>query len=232
LRTGRIVDLGCGSGILSESLSNAGYDVLGIDLSPDMLRIARRRAPRAVFRIAFFRIASVHRAELPEAIAIVAVGECLNYLFDDRADRRRPDPLERLERLFRRVHGALLPGGIFLFDLAEPGRLAGRTSLEEHWEGADWALLLNATEDKKRNLLVRRITTFRRLGAGPRAQYRRDEEIHRLRLFPRPQTVRLLRKAGFHVRSLPGYSRFRFPAGVTGYFCVAQPHPTPPHRHK
>jgi SAM-dependent methyltransferase len=224
LRSGRIVDLGCGSGILSESLSKAGYDVLGIDLSPAMLRIARRRAPRAVFRIA-----SVHRAELPEAIAIVAVGECLNYLFDVRGDPRWP---HRLERLFHRVYRALRPGGIFLFDLAEPGRLGGRTSLEAHWDGADWALLLNANEDRTRNLLVRRITTFRHLGTGPRARYRRDQEVHRLRLFPRSQTVRLLRKAGFRVRTLPGYSGFRFPAGMTGYFCVAQPNPTPPHRHK
>ena len=46
---GLVVDLGCGTGILARRLSDAGYDVLGVDYSADMLRIARSHAPRAKF---------------------------------------------------------------------------------------------------------------------------------------------------------------------------------------
>ena len=42
--SGLVVDLGCGSGIWARALTDAGYDVLGVDPSAAMLRIARRRA--------------------------------------------------------------------------------------------------------------------------------------------------------------------------------------------
>jgi SAM-dependent methyltransferase len=47
---GRVVDLGCGPGVLTRALSSTGYEVTGIDVSPRMLEIARRIAPRATFR--------------------------------------------------------------------------------------------------------------------------------------------------------------------------------------
>jgi SAM-dependent methyltransferase len=48
---GLVVELGCGSGASSRLLTEAGYDVVGIDASPAMIELARRRAPRAAFRI-------------------------------------------------------------------------------------------------------------------------------------------------------------------------------------
>src|SRR3954447_19357552 len=48
--SGLVVELGCGTGISTQIVSDAGYDVLGIDISDDMLAIARERAPRASFR--------------------------------------------------------------------------------------------------------------------------------------------------------------------------------------
>ncbi|HET6881614.1 MAG TPA: methyltransferase domain-containing protein, partial [Pirellulales bacterium] len=62
---GLVVDLGTGSGIVAEQLSLAGYDVLGIDLSADMLALARRRAPHATFRQQ-----SLVDAEIPPCIAV------------------------------------------------------------------------------------------------------------------------------------------------------------------
>jgi 2-polyprenyl-3-methyl-5-hydroxy-6-metoxy-1,4-benzoquinol methylase len=49
IRRGLVVDVGCGSGVLAEKLTAAGFDVLGIDISPAMIAIARHRAPRATF---------------------------------------------------------------------------------------------------------------------------------------------------------------------------------------
>ena len=45
IRDGFVVDVGCGTGVLAARLVEAGYRVLGIDLSPSMLRIARPRVP-------------------------------------------------------------------------------------------------------------------------------------------------------------------------------------------
>ena len=49
IRAGLVTDLGCGSGILAAALTEAGYDVLGVDLSESMLALAAARAPRASF---------------------------------------------------------------------------------------------------------------------------------------------------------------------------------------
>src|SRR5262249_54099196 len=46
---GLVVDLGCGSGIWARILTNAGYDVLGVDYSAAMIALARRHAPKAKF---------------------------------------------------------------------------------------------------------------------------------------------------------------------------------------
>src|SRR5436190_7756662 len=67
LRTGTVVDLGCGSGILARRMTDAGYDVLGVDVSAAMLDIARAQAPKARFVEA-----PLLDAELPPAVAITA----------------------------------------------------------------------------------------------------------------------------------------------------------------
>src|SRR5438876_10173315 len=73
--------------------------------------------------------------------------------------------------------------------------------------GLSW---LAAQEDHK--LLTRRITIFRKVGE----LYRRDYEVHRLRLFKGPELAEQLRDMGFRVRMLAGYGRMRFPPGHIG----------------
>ena len=116
---GLVIDLGCGSGILSEAMRGPGYDVLGIDISPAMVAMARTRVPKGQFRVE-----SLLTAKLPQAVAVSAVGECINYLFD------AANSGSNLAKLFGRVHESLLPGGIFLLDVAEPGRVPERNCAE------------------------------------------------------------------------------------------------------
>jgi SAM-dependent methyltransferase len=202
LEDGLVIDLGCGSGLFAEPLAAADYDVLGIDVSGPMLRIARRRVPGATFRRG-----SLHDVELPRAVAVAGIGESFNYFVG------RPISERRLARLFRKIYRALSPGGILLFDLAAPGRVPGAGPLKSHFEERDWAILVTTEEDRKRKLLTRRITSFRREGA----RYRRSEEVHRQRLFEKPEVLWLLHEAGFHARSLSGYGELRFPRGLWGY---------------
>lgn len=200
IRDGLIVDLGCGSGRWAKILTDAGYDVLGLDLSPAMIRLARRHAPRA-----HFAVASLLSAMLPPCAAVTAIGETVNYAFV-----RNGEP--QLAQLFRRVHAALRPGGLFLFDAAGPGQMRG--SPPRSWiEGKDWSLLLEKEEDPVRRLLTRHIIAFRKIGGT----YRRTEEIHRLRLYPPSLIARELRRAGFTVRMMRGYAQLQFRHGLTAF---------------
>jgi SAM-dependent methyltransferase len=199
---GLIIDMGCGSGILARALVNAGYEVQGIDISQAMVRIAKKRVPRARFEVG-----SILSAELAQCVAVAAVGECLNYLFD------ASHSLPALEHLFYRIHRALMPRGVLLFDVAEPGRVPGGGPRQSFAEGADWAVLVESRENFATDILTRRITTFRQIGK----LYRRGHETHRLRLIRREEVTPTLRAIGFRVRTLTGYERIDFPAGLVGF---------------
>lgn len=189
IRAGRIVDAGCGSGILSRRLVDAGYDVSGFDISPAMVRRARAKVPESTFRVSPFASARV-----PRCRAVVAVGEAVAYAPSLRA-------------FFRRVGAAVEPGGLFVFDFVESWR--GRTYPPKSIRGADWALVVRADVDGKGRRLTRRITTFRKIGRT----YRRSREIHRVRLYSRLDMARMLSAAGFRATMRRSYGRYRLMTG-------------------
>jgi SAM-dependent methyltransferase len=208
LKRGLVIDLGCGSGVLADELSSAGYDVLGIDISPAMIELARQRVPRAQFRVA-----SLLEAELPPCVAVTAIGECLNYLFD------RSHSIAKLRRLCRRIYKALAPRGLFLFDIAEPGRVPRGGPRQAYFEGDGWTVLVTSQEDRGRRLLTRRITSFRRVGT----LYRRDEEVHQQRLLTRSELATQLRGTGFRVRVLRRYGAQPFAPARVGIMARKPP---------
>jgi len=197
-----VVELGCGSGTSSEAIVAAGYDVLGFDISEDMLALARRRVPRGEFRVESFLT-----AELPSCVAVTAIGEPFNYLFDPQNSKGA------LVKVFRRIYDALQPGGVLLFDVAGPGRVPRAGPQRSWWEGEDWTVLVEAEENRAERLLTRRITSFRKVGE----LYRRDHEVHRQRLFARSELTEQLRDVGFRVRPLAGYGSLRFTRGHLGF---------------
>jgi SAM-dependent methyltransferase len=203
-RRGRVVELGCGSGIFARALLDAGYDLTGFDISPAMIAAARRRAPEADLRVGSFL-----DAELPRSVAVAAIGEVFSYLFDPGVGA---DPLDPL---FTRIHAALEPRGMVVFDVAAPGRVRGRSPQRTWNEGEDWAVLVEVDEDVTACRLSRSITTFRRTGEI----FRRDHELHVLRLYPRREIETSLRAAGFRVRPLGGYAEHRLEPGHIA-FCA------------
>ena len=202
IQEGLVVDLGCGSGLWAQELRKAHYHVLGVDISESMIDIARRRVPDAEFRIG-----SLFKADIPPCNAVTSLGECLNYLFDPENDR------QTLVQLFRRIYGALTPGGVFVFDIAEPGQLTQGTTTKGFSEGKDWIILLEKEEDREQKTLTRRIISFRKVGK----HYRRADEVHRLRLYESRDVARELRRVGFRVRTMRSYGRYHLPKAHTAF---------------
>ena len=101
-----VVDLGCGTGKLTEILADRGFDVMGIDLSEEMLGIALTRRDKLHHRTLYL-CQDMREFELfGTAGTFVSVGDSVNYLLED----------EDMDKLFRRVNTFLYPGGIFVFD--------------------------------------------------------------------------------------------------------------------
>jgi SAM-dependent methyltransferase len=167
-----------------------------------MVEIARRRAPEAEFRVG-----SLFEVGIPPCVAVTAVSEVLNYLFDAENEERGPG------RLFRRVHDALDPGGLFVFDALGPGQVPPGDRKRSFRVGEDWAVLNELEEDAGRGRMERRIVSFRKLGE----LYRRDEEVHRVRLYDPPQLSAELERAGFLVRTMESYGDLALEEGHTAF---------------
>ena len=175
IRSGLVVELGCGSGIAGRMLADAGYDVLGVDVSEAMVEMARSRVPEASFVCA-----SLHDVELPACAAVIAMGEILSYA-------GLPD------ELLARVCAALPPGGLFLFDVAVPGR-GGDGPPRSWFSGEGWVVCVETLEDADASRLTREIVSFVEAEDG---SWRRADETHALALYDPGSVVARLSAAGF-----------------------------------
>jgi SAM-dependent methyltransferase len=194
---GLVVDLGCGSGIWAKALADSGYEVVGVDLSPAMIELARERVPEATFHVQSFL-----EFPIPGCRAVTALGEVFNYLFDSR------NSLQTLRRVCQGIFDALTPRGLLVFDVAEPGRCKGLT--QRFLEGEDWTCLVEYRRDDARQQLTRRIVSFRKVGGT----YRRQEETHTQQLYPGTRIADMLRTIGFRVRQVRSYGDYPLSPGV------------------
>jgi SAM-dependent methyltransferase len=81
-RRGLVLELGCGTGLLTRELLDAGHRVIATDASPAMLDIARGQVGAAAQEV---RQLTLPDDPLPRADAIVAIGHPINYLPDAAA---------------------------------------------------------------------------------------------------------------------------------------------------
>jgi len=204
IKRGLVIDLGCGSGRWACELNRAGYDVLGVDQSRAMIRLARRIAPRARFKVA-----SLFETELHQCEAITSIGECLNYCFDKTSNRRG------LAHLFKRCYGALRPGGVLICDFATLHRRPKGGVREHRSSGRGWKITAR-TAARGTRMIRREIVALRRVGGA----YRCSRENHVLRLHSASEIARDLKRCGFRVRLVRRWGGFRLPRGIEGIIAV------------
>lgn len=105
---GLVLDLGCGTGKMTRLLAKQGYDMIGVDMSEDMLGIAREHEESEGI---LYLLQDMREFELYGTVrAIVCVCDSINYLESE----------EDLLKVFRLANNYLDPGGIFVFDLNTP----------------------------------------------------------------------------------------------------------------
>jgi SAM-dependent methyltransferase len=201
--SGTIIDLGCGGGQWLSRLTTEGYESIGIDVSESMIRMAKQNAPSSRFICGSFADVT-----LPACSAVTAMGEPLNYLASGAAIRRT----------MRNVFTAMDCGGVFIFDLR--GASTEPIVARDHFKiTEDWFCHARVEEDGRKNHLTRHITTFRRMKGET---YRRDEEVHRLKIFPHSEVLRWLREIGFLVRTQRSYGSYKLGPRQLVFICRKQ----------
>ena len=158
---GVVLELGCGSGLLTRYLVDAGHRVIATDASPAMLELTRVNVPDAEE----IRQIVLPDDPLPEADAVVSIGHVLCYLSDETA----------VERALVAAAGAVRPGGLLALDLED---LRWGEIRKESAPGArltdDWAVI-HVWDVPSPTRFVRYITTFLPNDDG---SWRRDDERH------------------------------------------------------
>jgi SAM-dependent methyltransferase len=160
-RDGLVVELGCGSGLLTRHLLDAGHRVVATDASPAMLALAQQTASDAE------ELAELVLPDdaIPPCDAIVAVGHPFSYLPDE----------ESIDRAFIAAAEALRPGGVLAVDICDlEWGMARRDAPNLGHAGDDWAIITEFSLPSPARF-VRQMTVFVRNQDG---SWRRDEERH------------------------------------------------------
>jgi SAM-dependent methyltransferase len=203
LSTGaRVLDIGCGSGLLARELLIAGFAVHGVDASPAMIELARDYARGADFDVVRLPtgLATGVDGALPEADAVVSTGHVLNYL-DTRAD---------IAQAQGELARAVRPAGVLAIDLMT-GRYRERRDIDEVHAKVedDWAIVTRFSRPEPCRF-DRMITIFRRVGDS----WRRSDEHHRNLTFDVDEALNVLRENGIDAHYRAAFGEEKLPEGL------------------
>ena len=181
--SGLVLDLGCGTGSLTECLARAGYDMIGVDSSEDMLESAMDKRGRSGLDILYL-LQDMREFELYGTVrAVVSICDSMNYILD-YAD---------LVQVFRLVNNYLDPGGIFIFDLNTEYKyealMGSRTFAEDREDGSFIWYNEYSPED---HINEYDLTLFVREGK----LFRRFQETHYQRAYSPAEVRRAAAEAG------------------------------------
>lgn len=202
-----VAELGCGTGSITIPLVNSGFEVTGIDLSADMLSVARSKMEATPQGHRLYREGSVRWVQqdmrewrVPEPVdSVISFCDCVNYLLEQ----------EDVIRTFQRTYEMLKPGGTFLFDVHHPNTLIRYDEeqpfvLDERSVSYIWTCDL----DQDRCEIEHHLSIFSRVEDGSKDMYQRFEEVHVQRAYD-PDWMKLeLSKAGF--RDVKVYADFEW----------------------
>ena len=204
IRDGLVCELGCGTGTMTELLASAGYDMIGIDSSVDMLEAAQEKKIVSGHDILYLE-QDMRDFELYGTVrAIVSVCDCMNYLLEE----------EGLLQTFRWVNNYLDPEGIFLFDMntEEKYRRIGESTIAENRK--EGSFIWQNSFDEKEKINEYDLTLFIPENDGRQRPekyddweaddriFRKTEEVHLEKAYPPETVIRLLEEAGMRFEGM------------------------------
>lgn len=181
---GLVLELGCGTGTMTELLADAGYDMIGVDNAEEMLAEAMEKREESGHDILYL-LQDMEEFELYGTVrAVISVCDSLNYITEE----------EDLLHVFSLVNNYLDPKGIFIFDMNTVYKyreMLGNTTIAENRE--EGSFIWENEFDEETGINVYDLTLFLPREDG---LYERDEEIHYQKAYEPEKIRELLEKAG------------------------------------
>lgn len=180
---GLVLELGCGTGSMTELLAQRGYDMIGVDNAEDMLEIAFEKKAETNSNTLYL-LQDMREFELYGTVkAIVSVCDSMNYILEE----------DDLLDVFRLVNNYLDPGGIFIFDLNTMWKYeqVGDATIAENRE--DGSFIWENYYDEEECINEYDLTLFIPEKDG---LFRKYEETHYQRAYELDTIIQLLQAAG------------------------------------
>ena len=208
---GLVLDLGCGTGTLTEMLSKEGYDMIGVDNSEQMLAIAMEKRETSGENILYL-LQDMREFELYGTVgAVISVCDSLNYLLEE----------DDLVQTFRLVNNYLDPKGIFIFDfntVYKYREVIGDTTIAENREECSFIWENYYHEEEEINEYD--LTIFVR---EEDELFRKFEENHYQRGYRLKQMEEALKKAGMEfVKAMDADTHGEVTKNSERIYCIAR----------
>lgn len=188
----KVADLGCGTGKITTGLAKAGYEMIGVDYSTDMLAYAEQRASSERLNIQWIHQDLRDLNGIGSMDAVVSYCDVMNYITSE---------LELIS-VFNHVADMLLPGGLFIFDVHSlyhvENNLVGQTFAETD---DDVSYIWFCSPGETSGEMYHDVTFFVQTRDN---KYERFEEYHHQRTYSIDFYQKLLHKAGLEIIDVYG----------------------------
>lgn len=190
IEEGLVLDLGCGTGSMTERMAARGFDMIGVDASEEMLELADAKRRKSGQDILYLQ-QDMRKFELYGTVrAIISVCDSLNYIPEE----------EQLLQVFRLAYNYLDPDGAFLFDMNtvyKYEKILGESTIAENRE--EGSFIWENYYDAQEHLNEYDLTIYVQEDDG---RYSRFEETHFQRAYETERILKLLDEAGFQTEKL------------------------------
>jgi cyclopropane fatty-acyl-phospholipid synthase-like methyltransferase len=187
VKDGILLDLGCGTGSVTELLAKSGFDMIGIDNSGEMLEIAMEKRADSGLDILYL-LQDMREFELYGTVkGVVSICDSMNYILDD----------EDLLDVFKLVHNYLDNEGIFIFDMKTMHEyanvMADNTFAEDREESS---FIWENYYDEEEEINQYDLSIFVKEDDG---RYRKYEETHLQRAYEQQCVEELIKESGLEL---------------------------------
>ena len=192
-KTSLVLDLACGTGKITFALRDLGYDMTGVDLSSDMLSVAKDYSYEKGINNILWLCQDMREFELYGTVdACVCCLDSINYL----------TKLKDVEACFKTVHNYLIPNGVFIFDINTPYQFETVYGDNAYILESEGSLCAWQNEyNKKTKICKFYLSIFEECENG---SYERSDEMQIERSYTCAQISALLKKCGFELLQVYG----------------------------
>lgn len=191
----KILEIACGTGNVTIPLAKKGYNILGLDISKDMLMIAKNKALEDNINILFIEQDMIDLEVEEKFDCILSMCDGINYIVD----------INDLRKVFQGVYNALDDGGVFIFDISSYYKIKnilGNNTFGENLE--DICYLWENYFDEGSNTIEMDLTFFIQDGK----YYKKEEEYHVQRAYEVEEIIKILNQLDF--KDIKVYDGFTF----------------------